>query len=378
MVNNATDRVRNEILSNETFANAIFSTNENTFETTTVQDTTPKIITQTIEIQVSTEPVEIQTPIAETHVDSKVEKWESQEVGNLNEVCESIGFDKFWYSENGNDDVSIEIVYYKHDGFKYNLTKPFYKTASSISLHDNNWTLPSYPPNVQKVSRILYSAVSNILLLSIILTIILTVFFLRLFKRNRSLRTPMHTVLLHMTICDFIAACTGNLIGLVVNSMGFFPTQHAELICRIEGFFSFICADTRLMLTIVLMLERFSKLKNFGVLDPRIDLSGFKFERSHAHIGAVFAWCWSLVWAASPLLGWNCYTYEAIGTACAPNWFAQDDNSRSYTLCYIVLVGGLPLLLLSALIGLSINITQEVSFGSNKQTENIFYGRLKG
>ena len=78
-----------------------------------------------------------------------------------------------------------------------------------------------------------------------------------------------------MTICDFIAACTGNMIGLVVNAMGFFPTQHAHTICKVEGFFSFVCADTRLMLTIVLMTERFSKLKNFGVLDPRIDLSGF-------------------------------------------------------------------------------------------------------
>ena len=39
----------------------------------------------------------------------------------------------------------------------------------------------------------------------------------------------MHTVLLHMTICDLIAACTGNSIGLVVNAMGYFPTENSQL-----------------------------------------------------------------------------------------------------------------------------------------------------
>ena len=46
--------------------------------------------------------------------------------------------------------------------------------------------------------------------------------------------------------------------------------------------------------------------------------------KEQSMIASFCCWVWSFIWCLLPLVGWNSYVLEGIGTSCAPNWYAQD------------------------------------------------------
>ena len=46
--------------------------------------------------------------------------------------------------------------------------------------------------------------------------------------------------------------------------------------------------------------------------------------KEQSMIASFCCWVWSFIWCLLPLVGWNSYVLEGIGTSCAPNWYAQE------------------------------------------------------
>lgn len=180
--------------------------------------------------------------------DDKLHPTSTTEAIPLSSLCEAHKFDFYWYGKT-----------------KLNATPQFYlNNESDFTCYTAQQTNTDIDLHIVQASRWVYSFLANILFISMILTFLLTIFFIRLFGMNRKLRTPMRYILLHMMIIDLLSASTTLILGVWTNSNGYFPGKHAELLCKIEGFFSFYCADTRLMMLILLMFERLLTLLSFG------------------------------------------------------------------------------------------------------------------
>lgn len=41
-------------------------------------------------------------------------------------------------------------------------------------------------------------------------------------------------------------------------------------------------------------------------------------------LGLLIAWTWSIIWNTPPLIFWDGYDSEGLGSNCAPNWFVKE------------------------------------------------------
>jgi len=72
--------------------------------------------------------------------------------------------------------------------------------------------------------------------------------------------------------------------------------------------------DKILRFSLLLMLiERYLVICN--------PLAGASFNIKQSMISSGCCWLWSGIWCMLPLVGWNQYALEGIGTSCAPNWY---------------------------------------------------------
>ena len=62
---------------------------------------------------------------------------------------------------------------------------------------------------------------------------------------------------------------------------------------------------------------------------------------------SAFSWCFALIWAGAPLLGWSRYVEEDGGTWCSIDWLNKSGSNMSYIICIFLFCYIMPLLVIA-------------------------------
>ncbi|XP_066490973.1 pinopsin-like [Tiliqua scincoides] len=151
--------------------------------------------------------------------------------------------------------------------------------------------------------------------------------------RYKKLRLPLNYILVNLAVADLLVTIFGSTISFANNVNGFFI--FGQTACKFEGFMVSLTGIVGLWSLTIVAFERY-----LVVCKP---VGDFRFQQSHAVIGCIFTWTWSLVWTVPPLLGWSSYIPEGLKTSCAPNWYSGGSNNNSYILVLFVTCFAMPL-----------------------------------
>uniref|UniRef100_H2YBN8 G-protein coupled receptors family 1 profile domain-containing protein n=1 Tax=Ciona savignyi TaxID=51511 RepID=H2YBN8_CIOSA len=151
--------------------------------------------------------------------------------------------------------------------------------------------------------------------------------------KNKVLRQPLNYIIVNLAVVDLLSGLVGGVISIFANGAGYF--FWGKFMCQVEGYTVSNFGVTGLLSIAVMAFERYFVIcKPFGPV---------RFEEKHAVIGIAVTWIWAMFWNTPPLIFWDGYDTEGLGTSCAPNWFVKGNTERLFIILYFVFCFLIPL-----------------------------------
>ncbi|XP_076811787.1 pinopsin-like [Clavelina lepadiformis] len=200
---------------------------------------------------------------------------------------------------------------------------PYNESTNPYVLYGDGW-VPDY---VEIVSRGYYTFLAVYMTVLFILSCFFNSVVIVATIKYKKLRKPINYLIVNLAVADLANASIECLISIFTNAVGYFYL--GKYVCQFLGYT--VSVFNRLgivgLLSIsVMAFERFLVVcKPFG---PR------RFEHKQALIGIAFTWTWSIIWNTPPLVLWDGYVPEGVGTSCAPNWLSEGLRERIFLLVY--------------------------------------------
>nr|XP_039250588.1 medium-wave-sensitive opsin 1-like [Styela clava] len=182
------------------------------------------------------------------------------------------------------------------------------------------------PPHALRVSRFYYSMIAIYMSFLFVCSFSFNMLVLLTAYHNRSIRTPLNYIVINLTVADLLAVLSSNTLNVMANVAGHFFA--GKWMCTMEGYIASVGGIAGLMSIAVMAFERFFVIcKPFGPV---------RFNEKHAIIGIAFTWIYSILWNTPPMIFWDGYEAEGIGTNCAPNYFVTEPGKRMFIVMYFV------------------------------------------
>ncbi|XP_064457598.1 visual pigment-like receptor peropsin isoform X2 [Ornithodoros turicata] len=107
--------------------------------------------------------------------------------------------------------------------------------------------------------------------------------------------------------------------------------------CQLYAFLGFLFGSAHIGTLTFLALDRY-------LATCRVEFRGKLTYKRYLQL-ILTVWCYSIFWAAMPLLGWGSYGIEPSVQSCTINWRKNDAAYKSFTIVYFVLGYVAPLLI---------------------------------
>ncbi|XP_072173777.1 pinopsin-like [Diadema setosum] len=228
--------------------------------------------------------------------------------------------------------------------------------ASTATVGVNETTVD--PNLVFNVSRAAFTALA-------VYTGFLTVFgilnngtVLVLFYRYESLRIPINSFLLNVTICDMIVSCLASPFTFASNLAG--RWLYGDLGCTIYAFLVMVAGCEQIVVLAVLSVHR-------CLLVVRPFLAQQLNHRSAALFIAL-SWIYSLIICLPPWFGWSSFGYEGPGTSCAINWNSRRPSDSTYIIFIFIAILAIPLTIIIASYSLLIFAVKKIASSQAAQS----------
>ncbi|XP_060785657.1 teleost multiple tissue opsin 2b [Neoarius graeffei] len=158
---------------------------------------------------------------------------------------------------------------------------------------------------------------------------------LLLFCRFKQLRTPVHALLLNISVSDMLVCVCGTSLSFASSARGRWLLGRAG--CMWYGFSNSCFGIVSLISLVILSYERYSTMTVYNNRGPN-------YTKRLLAVGG--SWLYSLIWTVPPLLGWSSYGLEGAGTSCSVSWTDHSPESRAYVICLFIFCLGLPVLVM--------------------------------
>lgn len=192
---------------------------------------------------------------------------------------------------------------------------------ASININDHHRTIAAQTP-------VFFHYTAGVVLLfgtfSSIFTngSVLLVFFLK----DKSHLTKINIYIAAICILSLLMAVFG--VPLVVISSFNKMWRFGDIGCQYYGFLMTFGGMTTMLILTAIAIDRYIYVVK----------SNFSMYLSTVYSIVIISVCAAitLTFALCPLFGWNQYTYEGVGTACAIDLIGENNNGRSYVLTLLV------------------------------------------
>ncbi|CAK8698222.1 unnamed protein product [Clavelina lepadiformis] len=179
----------------------------------------------------------------------------------------------------------------------------------------------------------------------------------------RVLRQPLNYIIVNLAVADFLGGGVGGFLSILTNASGYFFLGKG--LCYAEGYAVSLFGCAGLNSIAVMAFERYFVIcKPFGPV---------KVGAKAAAAGIFVAWAWSFFWNTPPLILWDGYEPEGLGTTCAPSWFVTEDSQRLFIILYFVFAFLFPYAIIAVCYGKLIlelrQIAKESSLSGSKSPE---------
>ncbi|XP_033858485.3 opsin-1, short-wave-sensitive 2 [Acipenser ruthenus] len=152
--------------------------------------------------------------------------------------------------------------------------------------------------------------------------------------KYKKLRSHLNYILVNLAIANLLVATVGSFTAFYSFSNMYF--RFGPLACKIEGFVATLGGMVSLWSLAVVAFERY-----LVICKP---VGNFSFKSTHAIIGCVVTWVFSLIASVPPLFGWSRYIPEGLQCSCGPDWYTTNNkyNNESYVMFLFCFCFGLP------------------------------------
>ncbi|XP_078486848.1 opsin [Ciona intestinalis] len=206
---------------------------------------------------------------------------------------------------------------------------PQCKDLNPYVLKGDGWV----PQHISRANRSTYSFLCVYMTFVFLLSCSLNILVIVATLKNKVLRQPLNYIIVNLAVVDLLSGFVGGFISIAANGAGYF--FWGKTMCQIEGYFVSNFGVTGLLSIAVMAFERYFVIcKPFGPV---------RFEEKHSIFGIVITWVWSMFWNTPPLIFWDGYDTEGLGTSCAPNWFVKGKRERLFIILYFVFCFVIPL-----------------------------------
>ncbi|CAK8681195.1 unnamed protein product [Clavelina lepadiformis] len=151
---------------------------------------------------------------------------------------------------------------------------PYNESTNPYVLYGDGW-VPDY---VEIVSRGYYTFLAVYMTVLFILSCFFNSVVIVATIKYKKLRKPINYLIVNLAVADLANASIGCTIPIFTNAVGYFYL--GKYVCQFAG-----CT-----------------VSIFSI---------------------AFTWTWSIIWNTPPLVLWDGYVPEGVGTSCAPNWFSE-------------------------------------------------------
>nr|CCP46950.1 c-opsin [Cupiennius salei] len=142
------------------------------------------------------------------------------------------------------------------------------------------------------------------------------------------LRTPMNSILLNLSVSDFIISAFGTPLSFAsaLNNKWIF----GETLCKLYAFMMTLTGMTSIGTLTAIAIERYIIISR--------SLYGQTLPANSSIVVIIMIWIYSLIQALPPLFGWNRYIVEHPGIACSLDWQTPDYGHNAF-IAYIFILG---------------------------------------
>jgi hypothetical protein len=130
-------------------------------------------------------------------------------------------------------------------------------------------------------------------------------------------------------VCVIAFLMTGTAIPMVIISSFGKQWAFGNTGCVYYGFIMTFCGTATIFILTMFAVDRYI-LVEFYCLDGK----SLKHFSTLSIIGSCLI---SLILAICPLIGWNQYTYDGVGTACGPDLTGENTYARAYLITLIIM-----------------------------------------
>lgn len=194
--------------------------------------------------------------------------------------------------------------------------------------------LTSNITDTEIISKVFQSAMGGILLTSTVCSVCANGLILYVMLVQKG--SLLNRINLYIAVVCFLALLMGVLgCPLVVSSSFAGHWLFGDSGCIYCGFVMTFCGLSTILILAMISVDRFAMVVYDAFRGPS--------SRRFCITGMSACLIVSLILAILPLIGWNRYTYESIGTACAPDIQNDDVMSRTYLVTLLVTCFIIPL-----------------------------------
>ncbi|XP_053326928.1 opsin-3-like [Spea bombifrons] len=155
-----------------------------------------------------------------------------------------------------------------------------------------------------------------------------------LYYRLKRLRTPSNLLLVNISLSDFLFSFFGGGFTFMLCVGRQWIVDEAA--CVFIGFTKNLFGLTSVFTLTIFVYKQYIQVMYERFVD---------FSWSWRAISCI--WIYSLFWTATPLIGWNRYTFEIHGLDCSLNWIPRGPNEISFILFFFLACLVVPLSIIS-------------------------------
>ena len=159
---------------------------------------------------------------------------------------------------------------------------------------------------------------------------------LYVFIKHKPMPVSNNSCLMWLTLIDIGLTIFG--LPLLVGSSFAETWPYGQPVCAMYGFFMTFFGISQIAFLDIIAIEKYLII----VKQNRI-LSNDGKTRT---VSIFCCFCFGLMWAVFPLLGWNSFTFEGLQISCSVNWAGRTTLDMSYSLSLMVFAWVVPLVVM--------------------------------
>ncbi|XP_035208317.1 melanopsin-like, partial [Stegodyphus dumicola] len=181
---------------------------------------------------------------------------------------------------------------------------------------------------VEDLSPVGYSIAAVVLFFIMLLGCFNNLLVIIVVGGTKKLRTPMNSILLNLSVSDFIISAFGTPMSFAsaVNRKWIF----GEFLCEAYAFLMTLTGMTAIGTLAAIAIDRYIIISR--------SFRGQALSTVSATATIIVIWAYSLAQALPPLFGWNRYIVEHPGIACSLDWQTADTLNAAF-IAYIFVLG---------------------------------------